>query len=158
MSDCLFFADRRLNLWFKRTRAVSNPDRCCLRHHPFRFVAGSLVISGTTPVTLNKTGNDLVEAFRTNLPEGISGAQLLFRNLPGDFSGLAFVPAPLMHHLRQRLRWGWWVLVKLPGFAVDLINQLRCPHHRFQRQLGFDAAVFQVVDAVQHPCPTLGMG
>ena len=142
MSYCLFFADRRLNLGFKRTRAVSTPARCCLRHHAFSCVAGSLVISGTTPVTLNKTGNDIVEALRTNLPEGISGAQILFRNLPGDFSGLAFVPAPLMRHLHQGLRWSWWALVKLPGFTVDLVNQQRCPHHRFQRQLGFDVAGF----------------
>ena len=142
MSACLFSADRRLSLRFKRTGAVSTPARCCLRHEPISGVAGGLVISGTTPATLNKTGHDLVEALCTNLPKGVSGAQLLFRNLPGDFPGLPFVPAPLMRHLHQGLRWGWWAMVKLPGFTVDLVNQLRCPHHRFQRQLGFDVAGF----------------
>ena len=88
MSACLVAADQRLSLRFKRTGAVSTPARCCLRHEPFSGVAGSLVISGTTPATLHKITHHLVEALGTNLPKGVSGAQLLFRNLPGDFPGL----------------------------------------------------------------------
>ena len=142
MSDCLFSADRRLSQWFKRTRAVSSPARCCLRHEPISGVAGGSAFSGAAPATFNKIRHHLVEPFRTNLPKGLSSAQLFFGDLPGDFPGLTFVPAPLMRQLHQCLRWGWWALVKLPGFTVDLVNQLRCPHHRFQRQLGFDVVGF----------------
>ena len=138
MSACLFAADQRLSLRFKRTGAVSTPARCCLRHEPISGAAGSSAFSGAAPATYDKIRHHLVEPFRTNLPKGLSGAQLFFGNLPDNFPGLPFVPAPLMCQLNQDLHWGWWALAKLPGFTIDLVNQLRCPHHRFQRQLGFD--------------------
>ena len=142
MSDCLFSADRRLSQRFKRTEAVSTPARCCLRHEPISGVAGGSAFSGAAQATFNKIRHHLVEPISTNLPKSFSGAQLFFGALPGDFPGLTFVPAPLMRQLHQGLRWGWWALVKLPGFTVDLVNQLRCPHHRCQRQLGLDVVGF----------------
>ena len=121
---------------------MSIPARSCLRHHPFSGVGGVSAFSGDAPATFNKVRHHLVESISTNLPKGVSGAQLFFGGLPADLSGVTFVPAPLMRHLHQRLCWGRWTLAELPGFGVDLINQLRRPHHLFQLQLGIDVAGF----------------